>query len=163
MDSSGAHLWLILWKAYQTLRDHAEGHIASIGLGLSDFGVLEALLHRGPLPINQIGEKVNLTSGSITVAVDRLEHKGLVEGRNDAGDRRARIVHLTEAGARLIQCAFADHLTAMERATSALSEEERGQAINLLRKLGLGAQAICVLSTPKLRDEPVRPSDPEPQ
>ena len=142
MASRGAHLWLIVWKAFQALREHAEAHIASLGLGFSDFGVLEALLHRGPLPINQIGEKVNLTSGSITAAVDRLESKGLLERRNDAEDRRARIVHLTEAGTRLIECAFADHVAVMERATSALSAEEQEHAIHLIRKLGRGAQAM---------------------
>ena len=163
MDSSGAHLWLILSKAYQALREHAEAHITGLRLGLSDFGVLEALLHKGPMPVNQLGEKVNLTSGSITAAVDRLEHKGLVARRNDAEDRRARVVHLTETGQQLIQCAFADHLAAMERATSALTAEEREQATTLVRKLGLGAQAICVSSNPRQPDETAPPPGREPQ
>jgi len=62
----------------------------------SDFAVLEALLHKGPLPVNEIGKKVLLTSGSITVAVDRLETKGLVERRAHGTDRQARMVHLTK-------------------------------------------------------------------
>ena len=61
------------------------------------------------MPVNAIGALVRLTSGSITAAVDRLERKGLVERRNDPEDRRARMVHLTEAGRKLIACAFADH------------------------------------------------------
>jgi MarR family 2-MHQ and catechol resistance regulon transcriptional repressor len=161
MDTSGVHLWLIVWKAYQSLREHAEAHIASLGLGLSDFGVLEVLFHRGPKPVNEIGEKVNLTSGSITAAVDRLEKKGLVERRNDPGDRRARVVHLTEAGDSLIRCAFADHSAAMERATSALTPEEREQAINLMRKLGRGAQAISPRLARSPRERPVHLSDHE--
>jgi MarR family 2-MHQ and catechol resistance regulon transcriptional repressor len=142
MESGGLRLWLILWKAHDTLREHAERHIASLKLGFSDFAVLEVLLHKGPTPVNTIGELVNLTSGSITIAVDRLEKKGLVERRNDTSDRRARVVHLTPAGDKLIRCAFADHEAAMERATSGLTPEERAQATALLKKLGLYARDL---------------------
>lgn len=142
MKSNGLHLWLILWKAYDALRTHAERHIESLGIGLSDFGVLEALLHKGPMPVNAIGSLIRLTSGSITTAVDRLESKGLVERRNDPGDRRARVVHLTPSGRNLISCAFADHVQAMERAASGLTAAERAEAIALLKKLGLRAQEM---------------------
>jgi len=57
----------------------------------SDFAVLEALLHKGPLPVNEIGKKILLTSGSITVAIDRLEKRGLVERRAHGTDRRASV------------------------------------------------------------------------
>ena len=142
MKASGVHLWLILWKAYDAVREHAERHIQSLGLCLSDFGVLEALLHKGPLPVNTIGGLIRLTSGSITAAVDRLESKGLVERRNDPGDRRARVVHLTASGRNLISSAFEDHEAAMERATSGLTASERSEAAALLKKLGLAAQAM---------------------
>jgi MarR family 2-MHQ and catechol resistance regulon transcriptional repressor len=142
MENDAVHLWLILWKAYDTLREHAERHIRSLGLGRSDFGVLEVLLHKGPMPVNAIGSVVRLTSGSITVAVDRLVRKGLVERRNDPEDRRARVVHLTAQGRKLIECAFADHEAAMERATSGLTPVERREAAALLKKLGLQAQAM---------------------
>jgi MarR family 2-MHQ and catechol resistance regulon transcriptional repressor len=142
METSATHLWLILWRAYDSLREHAERHIQSLGLGFSDFGVLDYLFHKGPALVNTIGEKIRLTSGSITAAVDRLEQKGLVERRNDPGDRRARVVHLTEAGRNLIACAFANHEAVMERAAQGLSTEERKQAAALLKKLGLTAQAL---------------------
>ena len=141
-DTSGVHLWLILWKAYDAVREHAERHIGSLGIGLSDFGVLEMLLHKGPLPVNTIGAGIRLTSGSITTAIDRLERKGLVERRSHAGDRRERVVHLTPAGDQLISCAFADHRRAMEQAASGLSKAERAEAIELLKKLGLQAEAL---------------------
>ena len=142
MDSGGVHVWLILWKAFDSVREHATRHIHSLGIGLSDFGILEILLHKGPLPVNTIGNRMRLTSGSITAAVDRLEQKGLVERRHDPTDRRARMVHLTETGRKLIDCAFADHEAAMERATSGLTASERAEAIVLLKKLGLRAQAL---------------------
>ena len=141
MDTSGVHLWLIVWKTYDVLRRHAECHIHSLGIGLSDFGILESLLHKGPMPVNTIGGLIRLTSGSITAAVDRLEEKGLVERRGNTGDKRTRLVHLTDSGRAMISCAFAEHEAAMERAASGLSPDERGQAIDLLKKLGLQAQA----------------------
>jgi MarR family 2-MHQ and catechol resistance regulon transcriptional repressor len=141
MDTSGIHLWLILWKTFESMRAHAVRHIDTLGLGFSDFAVLEVLLHKGPSPVNTIGQRVYLTSGSITAAVDRLEAKGLVQRCGDPADRRARVVHLTERGRKLIEEAFAQHQAAMETATAGLSPEERAQAIVLLKKLGLRAQA----------------------
>lgn len=139
---SGVHLWLVLWKAYGSLREHAYRHIASLGLGLSDFAILEMLFHKGPLPVNTIGEKAGLTSGSVSIAVDRLEKRGLVERRNDPRDRRMRRVHLTRAGQRLIGPAFEEHAAAMERAVSGLSAGERVQVVELLKKLGKTAQSL---------------------
>ena len=138
----GAHLWLVLWKAFDALQAHAFEHIHSLGLGLSDFGVLEVLLHKGPLPVNVLGQKIRLTSGSISIAIDRLEEKGLVERKDDPEDRRARIVHLRAQGRKLIKCAFNEHAAAMEYATSGLSRTERATAIQLLKKLGNHAAAL---------------------
>ena len=145
MDTTGIHLWLVLWKAYESARCHAERHIHSLGLGFSDFAVLEVLLHKGPTPVNVIGERVHLTSGSITAAIDRLERKNLVERCAHPGDRRARVVHLTECGRKLIECAFADHVAAMEDAMSGLTAPERGEAVVLLKKLGLSLQGKNVV------------------
>src|ERR1039457_4138489 len=101
MESTGIHLWLVLWKAYEAIRRHADRHIRSLGLGFSDFAVLEVLMHKGPTPVNTIGELVHLTSGSITAAIDRMEQKKLVARCTDPSDRRARVVHLTEVGREL--------------------------------------------------------------
>src|SRR5947209_4633753 len=116
MDTSGIHLWLVLWKAYEAVRSHAIRHIGKLDLGFSDFAVLEALLHKGPTPVNAIGQRVYLTSGSITTAVDRLEAKGLVERCDHPEDRRSRMVHLTATGLGLIEAAFEQHRIAMEHA-----------------------------------------------
>jgi len=142
MASEAVHLWLVLWRAYEAVRSHSERHIQSLGIGFSDFAVLEALLHKGPLPVNCIGAKVNLTSGSITAAVDRLEAKGLVSRCHHQTDRRARVVHLTDNGRKLIECAFAGHAAAMERAVAGLTPEEQAQATALLKKLGRSAKEL---------------------
>ncbi len=142
MDDSGLHLWLILWKAFESMRAHAMRQIATAGLGFSDFAVLELLLHKGPTPVNAIGQRVYLTSGSITAAVDRLEAKDLVQRCNEPADRRTRVVHLTESGHVLIERAFSGHVAAMEAAAGGLNEFERRQAIELLRKLGRHAAGL---------------------
>ena len=135
-DTSGVHVWLVLWKATRVLEAHGHRSIAGLNMGLSDFGVLEALLHKGPLPIKDLGAKVLLTSGSITTAVDRLEERGLVERGNDVNDRRSRIVRLTPVGRQTIRTAFAEHKVAMEHAASGLSLQDRARLIDLLRRLG---------------------------
>ena len=139
-DTSGVHVWLVLWKAYGAVSRRARASIAELGLGLSDFAVLEVLLHKGPLPVNTLGAKVMLTSGSISVAVDRLEERGLVTRRRHPEDRRAFNVSLTASGRKLIDCAFAEHARAMETAVP-LSRAERAQLVALLKKLGMSAEA----------------------
>ena len=135
-DSSGVHVWLVLMKAFQALFPHAAGSIKRTELGDSDFRVLEALLHKGPLPVNTVGPKVWLTPGSISVAVDRLVKKGLVSRKDRAGDRRVRQVELTAKGRALITRGFREHAAAMETAVSVLSKTERLTLLRLLKKLG---------------------------
>ena len=137
---SGVHVFLVLWKAARAVEAYAEKSISDLEICGSDFAVLEAVLHKGPLPVNEIGRKVLLTSGSITVAVDRLETKGLVERRAHGTDRRARIVHLTKEGRKVITRTYADHATDMERLASAsLTKAERKTLIRLLKKIGYEA------------------------
>jgi len=136
------HLWLVMMKAFQAMREHAEGSIEATGLCMTDFTTLEVLLHKGPLPVNVIGEKVQLTSGSITTAVDRLEKKGLVERQFSQTDRRIRLVNLTPAGRQLIEGVFETHQQALEVATSGLSEEEKQTLVKLLKKLGKEASQL---------------------
>jgi MarR family transcriptional regulator, 2-MHQ and catechol-resistance regulon repressor len=137
---SGVHVFLVLWKAASAVQAYAEKSISELEMCGSDFAVLEALLHKGPLPVNEIGKKVLLTSGSITVAVDRLETKGLVERRAHGTDRRARIVHLTKEGRKVITRVYADHAADMERLSSAsLTRSDRKTLISLLKKIGYEA------------------------
>lgn len=141
-EPEGIHLWLVLWKAYSSVRDYALRDIASLGLGASDFAIMEVLLHKGPTPVNDIGSKVLLTSGSMTTAVDRLAVRKLVERRTDPEDRRARLVDLTPSGRKLIECAFAAHATSMNALGSTLTARERTEAVRLLKKLGRAAETF---------------------
>jgi MarR family 2-MHQ and catechol resistance regulon transcriptional repressor len=137
---SGVHVFLVLWKAARAVESYAEKSITDLEMCGSDFAVLEALLHKGPLPVNEIGKKILLTSGSITVAVDRLEKRRLVERRAHETDRRARIVHLTMEGKKLITRIYAEHAADMEKlAAASLTKAERKTLISLLKKIGYKA------------------------
>lgn len=137
---SGIHVFLVLWKAARAVETYAENSISQLEMCGSDFAVLEALLHKGPLPVNEIGKKILLTSGSITVAVDRLEEKGLVERRAHGTDRRTKVVHLTKEGKKLIARAYADHAADLEQLVSAsLTKKEREVLIRLLKQIGYEA------------------------
>jgi len=133
---NAAKLWLVLAKCYHALRMLAEQSIAGTGLCFTDFMVLEALLHKGPLTITEIQNKVLLASGSMTAAIDRLEKNGVVTRNFTAADRRARVIELTPEGRRLIQARFKQHLSDLESTMSLLKAEEKRQLYAWLKKLG---------------------------
>ena len=141
---NGTRIRLILWKAYKAMEAVDRSSIASTGLCLSDFAVLEILLHKGPLPVNTIGRKVLLTSGSITTAVDRLENRGLVNRRRDSADGRKFLVHLTENGRKLIEAAFSNHEQNLDHLVSVLTAEERSELVRLLKKVGRFAEQVSM-------------------
>jgi MarR family transcriptional regulator, 2-MHQ and catechol-resistance regulon repressor len=136
------HVWIVMMKAMRALTKYAAAGIEETGLGLSDFGVLEILLHKGPLPVNTIGPIVDLTPGSISIAVDRLVAKGLVSRVESAEDRRVRIVALTPSGKDLVVKAFREHSGQMKRVFSELSPEELRALEVALKKVGKRAGAL---------------------
>jgi MarR family 2-MHQ and catechol resistance regulon transcriptional repressor len=134
--------WLVMMKAMRALTRYATAGIEETGLGLSDFGVLEVLLHGGPLPVNTIGPLVDLTPGSISIAVDRLVAKGLVSRVESVDDRRVRIVALTSRGKDLIASAFRKHSAQMKKVFSELDAEELRDLEVALKKVGKRAAAL---------------------
>jgi MarR family transcriptional regulator, 2-MHQ and catechol-resistance regulon repressor len=142
--SEGTQVFQTLWKTYRTLLAIADESKKRAGLGDSDYRVLEALLQNGPLPVNTIGEMIDLTTGSITTAVDRMEAKWLVVRKNHPDDRRIRIVELTAKGRRLAEKACAQCSNAMEDTVSVLSREDRLALIDLLQRLSTGNEALMM-------------------
>ncbi|MCZ6672087.1 MAG: MarR family transcriptional regulator [Verrucomicrobia bacterium] len=143
-DTSGMHVWLVLWKAFKALETLDKRSISQLGLGgISDFAILEVLYHKGPTPINAIGKTIQLTSGSITAAVDRAEKRGLVERQWDPEDRRVIHAALTAEGKTTIRSALKKHATELEAVAKGLSKAERSQLLKLLKKLGYHAAALC--------------------
>ena len=137
-----SHVWLVMLKAMRALTRYAAAGIVGTRLGDSDFRVLEVLLHKGPLPVNTIGPIVDLTPGSISIAVDRLVEKGLVSRVESTEDRRVRMVALTPRGKDLIVPAFREHAWQMRRVFSELTPEELQGLEVALKKIGKRAAAL---------------------
>lgn len=135
-------LWLVLARAYGSMVNYIEGSMTQ-GMGVSDFMVLEVLLHKGPMTISAIGEKVLLASASMTSAIDRLEKRELVRRRNCSSDRRIRYVDLTSEGKVFIEEVYAQHEKDLEKVMSGLSEQERRVLYEGLKKIGFAAQAAA--------------------
>ena len=136
------HVWLVMIKAMRALTRYATAGIEDTGLGDSDFRVMEVLLQKGPLPVNTIGPMVDLTPGSISIAVDRLFARGLVSRVESAEDRRVRIVALTPCGKDLIVTAFRKHSGQMRRVFSELCPEELRAFEVALKKIGKRAATL---------------------
>ena len=132
-------LWWVMARSHHALRLLAEQSIVNARLCLTDFAALEALLHKGPLTISEIQDKVLLASGSMTAAIDRLEKHGLVVRKSTPSDRRARIVELTREGTRVTAAYFGQHAKDLEELMSVLSGKEKAQMYASLKKLGLFA------------------------
>jgi len=142
MKTRAVSAYLALWRAARAAQTYDHARIQEYGMGLSDFGVLEFLLHKGPSAISSIGERLLLTSGSMTSAVDRLERQGLVERCADPSDRRARIIHLTGDGRRTIESLFARHEQAMEELFAPLADADRRRLVRLLGTLKRRAEEL---------------------
>lgn len=132
-------LWIVLARAYRAVEAHAEADAARHDLTLAEFGILEALLHKGPLLLGDLQRRILVSSGGITYLVNRLVKRGLVERRPCEGDRRARYAALTPAGARFVAEAFPAHAEVIRTALSGLAPREQRQALALLRRLGWAA------------------------
>ena len=142
-NTESVHLWLLLWKAYKSFEVINRKNIRSLGFkSLSDFAVLEVLYHKGSLPVSAIGEKVMLTSGSISTAVDRAENDGLVVRTHDADDGRVVIVMLTAKGRKRIEGAFRIHAQNLDPVFEGFSTEDRQTFARLLKKSGFSARAL---------------------
>ena len=152
---SAPRLWLVLARAYGSMVNYIEGSIVAQGLGLSDFMVLEVLLHKGPLTISAIGEKVLLASASMTSAIDRLEKRGLVRRKTCDSDRRIRFVELTDCGKAFIEEIYARHEKDLEAVIGELGEEERRVIYDGLKKIGLAAK----VAVPTQKDDRESPQD----
>ena len=136
------HTWLVMLKSMHAMARYFRAGLEKSGLGDSDFRVLEVLLHKGPLPVNVIGPKVNLTPGSISTAVERLVAKGLVSRDESSEDRRVRIVALTPRGKGVITPIFKEHVAAIEKVFAGVSRDELRQLEQQLKRVGRQAESL---------------------
>ena len=132
-------LFIVLSRAYKAINEHVNKVIQANGLNPTEFAVLELLYHKGDQPMQQIGGKILLASGSITYVVDKLEQKGMLQRIACPKDRRVTYAQITDEGKRFIQEIFPEHAKQIDTLMSSLTDQEKTEAINLLKKLGLPA------------------------
>jgi MarR family 2-MHQ and catechol resistance regulon transcriptional repressor len=136
------HCWLILVKAFQAASKYLYAGLAETGIDDTDFRILEALLSKGPLPVNTIGPKVYLTPGSISTAVDRLVERELVSRVESLDDRRVRVVSLTPKGKGLIAPIFRKHAAEIRKVFADASPKELRALETILKKIGKRAESL---------------------
>jgi MarR family transcriptional regulator, 2-MHQ and catechol-resistance regulon repressor len=147
MDDSKAvalKLWVVLSRAHAAVLERTADDVARHELTAAEFGVLEALFHKGPLLLGDVQKKVLVSSGGVTYLMDRLEQRGLVRRKLCPSDRRARYAELTEEGNALMARIFPEHVECIREVLAGLNCAEQREAIELLRKLGLHAASEMV-------------------
>ena len=126
-----------LMRATESLNNRLNKHHADANLTVSQFGVMEALHHLGPLNQKALGEKLLKSGGNITLVIDNLEKSGWVERHQDPEDRRSMLIHLTPEGKKLIANYFPEHLDRLKEEFDVLSDKELNQLASICKKLGL--------------------------
>ena len=139
---TGSRIRLIFGRANKAIEQLDKRSIAQTGLNTTDFMILEALLHKGAMPISKIADKVLLTSGSMSTAANRLEKRELVQRVRDPADGRSYYLHLTKAGKQIITAAYSSHCKMLERMIEGFNQNELSELASLLKKIGLQAEQI---------------------
>ncbi len=139
-QQSALNAYIKLWRAAHAVETAAHRHLTEHQLTVSQFGVLEALYHAGPLSQRQLSEKILRSSGNLTMVIDNLQRGGLVVRHRDEQDRRVSMVHLTERGRLLIAEIWPAHVEGICKVFSHLGAQEQEQLQYLTRKLGLGVR-----------------------
>lgn len=141
-ESAALKLWVVLSRAQQAMYRFAEADVARHGLSMTEFAILEALYHKGPLLLGELQRRILVSSGGVTYLVDRLTAKGFVERLDCPTDRRARYATLTDAGAALIARVFPEHQQAIESASASLPANEMQRLTDQLRALGRQIESL---------------------
>jgi MarR family 2-MHQ and catechol resistance regulon transcriptional repressor len=136
-EARALNAYVKLMRAAESVSARIHGHLSEAGLTVSQFGVLEALYHLGPLSQAEIAKKILKSTGNITMVIDNLEKRGLVKRERNQEDRRYYAVHLTADGKKLIETIFPRHAGKIVMGMNALTKTEQETLGNLCRKLGL--------------------------
>ena len=136
-ESRALRTYVKLMRAAESVTARIHRHLSSTGLTISQFAVLEALYHLGPLSQREIGQKILRSSGNITMVIDNLEKNGLVRRQRNEADRRFFIVHLTDKGDSLINKIFPSHAAVIAKDLGVLTASEQDELGSLCKKLGL--------------------------
>lgn len=129
-----------LVRATETITAITHKHLAEYNLTISQFGVLEALYHLGPMCQKNVARKILKSTANITTVIDNLEKRQLVKRERSAEDRRYITIHLTSQGKTLIKQVFPAHMEGIVKSLSVLKPSEQRQLAKLCKKLGLAVQ-----------------------
>lgn len=129
--------YLKLMRAAESMNSRLNPLLTEAGLTISQFGVLEALYHLGPLCQSELSKKILKSNGNITMVIDNLEKQDLVKRKRDTEDRRLVTVHLTEKGSTLVSEVLPRQVAAIVKEMNILTKFEQEGLGMLCRKLGL--------------------------
>jgi MarR family transcriptional regulator, 2-MHQ and catechol-resistance regulon repressor len=137
----------VLLRASQSIEEVLRKDMQKYGLNMTEFAVLELLYHKGEQPIQKIGEKILITSGSITYVVDKLEKKGFVERVACPNDRRVTFATITESGKTFMNQIFPQHEQKVAQIFDVLNDDEQQQFIEMAKTIGFHAKSLTALKT----------------
>ena len=132
-------LYVVLARAQRAIGERTQDDLAPHGISITEFAIMEALYHKGPLLLGEVQRKILVSSGGITFLVDKLADRGFVERKLCPTDRRARYAALTRKGTALMKEIFPGHALAIREAMAGLSSAEQKDATVLLKRLGRSA------------------------
>ncbi len=135
-------LFIVLSRAHKAITEQTNHFFQANGVNPTEFAVLELLYHKGKQPLQKIGGKILLASGSITYVIDKLEKRGYITRVNSPSDRRITYAEISETGKEFMAAIFPEHEQNIHELTEALSSEEKDQAIELMKKLGLSIKNL---------------------
>ncbi|MCM3386573.1 MarR family transcriptional regulator [Ureibacillus chungkukjangi] len=135
-------LYIVLSRANKAINEVTNQFFQQHGLNPTEFAVLELLYHKGRQPLQQIGNKILLASGSITYVIDKLEKRGYLDRVSCPSDRRVTFAEITESGAEFMKKLFPEHEENLHELLSVLTSEEKDTVIELLKKLGLSIKDL---------------------
>ncbi|WP_332649607.1 MarR family winged helix-turn-helix transcriptional regulator [Lysinibacillus sp. 54212] len=135
-------LFIVLSRAHKAISETTSQFFQQNGVNPTEFAVLELLYHKGRQPLQQIGSKILLASGSITYVVDKLEKRGYLSRVSCPNDRRVTYAEITQAGTQFMDEIFPRHEKHLHELMNVMTSEEKDTAIELLKKLGLSIKDL---------------------
>jgi MarR family transcriptional regulator, 2-MHQ and catechol-resistance regulon repressor len=146
-QAAALKLWVVLSRAHETVAELARRDVERGELSLTEFGVMEALFHKGDLTAGEVSKRVLLRSGSLTYVIDKLAERGLIRRKICEEDKRRTYLQLTTAGSALMRKIWPGHAAVIELATSGLTLAEKRTVARLLRQMGLHAEDVGAAGT----------------
>ena len=135
-------LFIVLSRVHKAITEQTNHFFQAHGVNPTEFAVLELLYHKGQQPLQKIGGKILLASGSITYVIDKLEKRGFITRVNCPTDRRVTYAAISPEGKEFMSEIFPEHEKNLHELTNALTSEEKDQAIELMKKLGLSIKDL---------------------